>query len=772
MGQCNYRCRAQSVEAVPTTSFSAAYTAEPHTPESHPDVIQELKDAIQTGNYSLAKDLIEQHEGLQLLNTTFDDGNSVLHAAVQHKHVELVQYCLSHGLSPNQPNLDNGDTPLHIASRKRSLDIIYLLTAHKADDNIPNYNDVTPWMIAPEIFNQSASHHPNALNALLEDEEVDQSTSHQPNALQALFEGEEVDATQHNSTTREYSLATVAEHNCLETGIWIIIGDSVYDITVFIKCNLHPASNAFIEPWYGKDATEAFDRAFHSFEAVKLLQTLQIGGVEASERNSVVLKRAVSMSRSLRRQLSDVRDDPTLGSKMRVAALFVYPVKGMKGISVQKAQLGSSGFVDDRIYAVAHKATNKLINQLTYPELSLIRVAFKDGSSSCDEGIQLNDLFVPFVKGETLYVEWKSCTTKILVYDQGPAVSQWITSFLNGKDDEFILVRIHEDNYRESEDYFALTFAPKEMQKVSAFQNYCPVAVGSVESMDELNRRYKAKGHSEELGSNRFRKNIVISGVVCPHYEDFMKRIAFGDPSQDKRAEILWSRRRYLCAVPQINQTTAVKTGGPMETARRYRNAITLNDRTALPGDNAIFFGSLYGVKHDGIIEVNQCVISQHEKLEYDSVRTSAGKSYYGLTESNMGSQFGINYLTQYEEFKLILKAQHNHDTLMLRFEMVTHAHAQQRSLKESLQMGDHYLLKYVDADDNPIIRVYTPMFDDSAGDHEMAMDLLVKVYEKGKMTQHLNQMEIGDTILCKKNCGKVCYFEIGKIRFGDPRLT
>ena len=32
--------------------------------------------------------------------------------------------------------------------------------------------------------------------------------------------------------------------------------------------------------------------------------------------------------------------------------------------------------------------------------------------------------------------------------------------------------------------------------------------------------------------------------------------------------------------------------------------------------------------------------------------------------------------------------------------------------------------------------------------------------------------MNINDTILCKQDYGKLCYFEIGKMRFGDPRFT
>eukprot|EP01084_Bolivina_argentea_P160016 278685_1 len=420
----------------------------------------------------------------------------------------------------------------------------------------------------------------------------------------------------------------------------------------------------------------------------------------------------------------------------------------MKGISIEKAELTLGGFVDDRLYAVVNKATNKVINQVAYPRLTLIAVAFKDGSDNLDAGIQLNDQFVPFVKDKTLHVEWKSCSTKILAYDQGEAVSKWITSFLNADEedarDEFIFVRIHEENYRESEEYFALPSAPKGTQRMSAFQNYAPVMLGSQESLDELNRRYRQREHGpdwceKELGWDRFRHNVILSGVLKAHHEDFMKHITFGDLSQES-AQIVWSRRRRLCAVQLVNPNTGIRTVEPIATAQAYRNAIIVNDRTARMGDGAVFFGSLFCVKRSGMVHVGQRVVS---------------------------SQVDTNSIVQYAPFELLSKEEYNHDTIKVRFGMVVKGrHAFRKSLKEALRLGDHYLFKYLDQE-TPIIRAYTPLPGDGK-ESKMSFDLLVKLYPNGRMSQHLNHMKIGDTILCKKNCGKVCYFEVGKIRFCD----
>eukprot|EP01084_Bolivina_argentea_P067429 122800_1 len=428
----------------------------------------------------------------------------------------------------------------------------------------------------------------------------------------------------------EYTMNTVEKHNSLENEIWIIIDNNIYDITPFVKNNLHPASNVFIEPYYGKDATEPFEATFHSNDARKLLENYKIGQLPQNN-NEPQYGRDISLAPSL--------DQFKLKSPMSgitVNRIFIYPVKGCKGIEVSNCLLTSSGFIDDRIYAFCNKKTKKVINQLTYPQLSQININFIADEINCNKGIKINNQMVPLVKHVThsLMVEWKSSSTKIKVCDQGEEISKWITSYINEPNEEFILVRIHENNYRKTEEYFALSFAPKCTQLMSGFQNYCSVLLCSEESLTELNKRYKNKNDlceydEKEIQWDRFRMNIIIIGVATPHYEDYAKHIRFGVElnkyDETDQAEILWSRRRYLSAVPQVNQNNSIQTKQPIETARRYRNAITLNDRTSLPGDNAVFFGSFYCVKHSGIIRVGQQVICEQEQFEFNTVRTERG---------------------------------------------------------------------------------------------------------------------------------------------------
>ncbi len=247
-------------------------------------------------------------------------------------------------------------------------------------------------------------------------------------------------------------------------------------------------------------------------------------------------------------------------------------------MEVSNCLLTSSGFVDDRIYAFCNKKTKQVINQLTYPQLATINVSFMDGESNFNKGIKINNEIVPLVMDSTnsLMVEWKSSSTQIKVCDQGETISKWITLYINEPNEEFILVRIDLDNYREMEEYFALSFAPKCSQQMSGFQNYCNVLLCSEESLRELNNRYAKNQNNlstedeKEIAWDRFRMNVIITGVPTPHFEDFMKRIRFAvDLNEYKnetdQASILWSRRRYFCAVPQINQTNGIQTEQPRD---------------------------------------------------------------------------------------------------------------------------------------------------------------------------------------------------------------
>ncbi|CAJ1396652.1 unnamed protein product [Effrenium voratum] len=112
-----------------------------------------------------------------------------------------------------------------------------------------------------------------------------------------------------------------------------------------------------------------------------------------------------------------------------------------------------------------------------------------------------------------------------------------------------------------------------------------------------------------------------------------------------------------------------------------------------------------------------------------------------------------------------------NHDTRIFRFALPS------ASMQLGLPTGLHMMLK-AQVDGKPVMRAYTPMTDDSTLGH---VDLLVKVYfkgvhpnfpEGGKMSQHLNSMEIGDSIDVKGPIGDFIYLGKGHYTLhGQPRF-
>ena len=80
------------------------------------------------------------------------------------------------------------------------------------------------------------------------------------------------------------------------------------------------------------------------------------------------------------------------------------------------------------------------------------------------------------------------------------------------------------------------------------------------------------------------------------------------------------------------------------------------------------------------------------------------------------------------------------------------------------LPIGQHISLKYIDSDGKEVLRSYTPITSD---DEKGYVDFVIKVYfknvhpkfpEGGKMSQHLNSMKLGDTILMKGPKGHLDY--------------
>ncbi|XP_041770927.1 cytochrome b5-like [Anopheles merus] len=80
----------------------------------------------------------------------------------------------------------------------------------------------------------------------------------------------------------EYTLAEVAVRNGKAgSPTWIVIRDAVYDVTQYMED--HPGGSELISEWAGRDGTKDFDDFGHSADAMRLLKTLQVGVLVASD---------------------------------------------------------------------------------------------------------------------------------------------------------------------------------------------------------------------------------------------------------------------------------------------------------------------------------------------------------------------------------------------------------------------------------------------------------------------------------------------------------
>lgn len=116
----------------------------------------------------------------------------------------------------------------------------------------------------------------------------------------------------------------------------------------------------------------------------------------------------------------------------------------------------------------------------------------------------------------------------------------------------------------------------------------------------------------------------------------------------------------------------------------------------------------------------------------------------------------------------LLEKIELSHDTRRFRFRLPSPNHCL------GLPIGQHINL-VATINNEPVVRAYTPVSSDR---DRGFVDLVVKVYKKnvhpkfpdgGKMSQHLDQMKIGDTIAFRGPSGKLQY--LGKGRFSIKTL-
>jgi uncharacterized protein YcbX len=273
---------------------------------------------------------------------------------------------------------------------------------------------------------------------------------------------------------------------------------------------------------------------------------------------------------------------------MHLSALFVYPVKSLRGCAVASVEIDSLGPVGDRRFMVVD-ATGRFLTQRTLPRMALIGTALAaDTLTLSAEGAAPLD--VPRRSQADAPLRsvsvWQSEGLK--AEDCGEPAATWLQAVLGCV---CRLVRIGPA-FRRPVRKLPADFGPAATPLVSFADGYPFLVLGEA-SLADLNDRLA--GHGEDpLPVDRFRPNLVIAGGT-PYAEDAWPRFRLG--------EVVFRNAGPCarCAITTTDQSTAQRGREPLRTLATYR-------RDAADPTNVNFGRNLIAEAPGGVLRVGDPV--------------------------------------------------------------------------------------------------------------------------------------------------------------------
>lgn len=255
-------------------------------------------------------------------------------------------------------------------------------------------------------------------------------------------------------------------------------------------------------------------------------------------------------------------------SQLTLSGLYFYPVKSLRGISLERAPVGSRGIQLDRHWMVVD-GDGRFVTQREHPRMALISTALTPGALrlSAPDMPDMEVTLEPDDGAESMVQIWGD---QCLARSAGAAAANWLSRFL-GIDCRLFFMpdtteRAVDPDYAAAHDRVG-------------FADGFPFMLISQASLDDLNSRL-----DNPLPMQRFRPNLVVSGCE-PYAEDSWRRIRVGGITF--RVAKPCSR----CAIPAIDPETAQKGVEPLRTLSRYRRE-----------GNQVYFGQ--NLLHDGTGEL------------------------------------------------------------------------------------------------------------------------------------------------------------------------
>ena len=168
--------------------------------------------------------------------------------------------------------------------------------------------------------------------------------------------------------------------------------------------------------------------------------------------------------------------------EVRIASLYVHPVKSCGGIAVDEALVIETGFEFDRAWAVVDER-GVAVTQRELPRMALIQPTLKH----IDMVLRAPGMLALHVALDTVEapVRATAWNDTVKAYDMGDLAAQWFSDFLGPvRGGKLRLVRFDPEQRRLANPRWT---GPIEAE--TAFADAYPILVASTAGLAELNRR-------------------------------------------------------------------------------------------------------------------------------------------------------------------------------------------------------------------------------------------------------------------------------------------
>ena len=299
--------------------------------------------------------------------------------------------------------------------------------------------------------------------------------------------------------------------------------------------------------------------------------------------------------------------------EVRLAGLYVHPVKSCAGIALPEALMIETGLEFDRAWMVVD-ASGQFVSQRELPRLALIRPTLKLHDMVLRApGMLALHVALDTVEQPVRVTVWDDA---VAAYDMGDLAAQWFSDFLGPfRGGKVRLARFDPAQRRLSNRRWT-----GALEAENAFADAFPLLVASSAGLAELNRRLAASG-AAAVTMERFRPNLVLDGLDA-HGEDHLDEIAFETPEGPVRIKLVKPCAR--CAIPDVDPVTAETGHAVGDTLAAYRADARLDGALTSAGGHRAHAARRHDRVGDLPLRIRRVANWQHAERTLREVKAAA----------------------------------------------------------------------------------------------------------------------------------------------------